>query len=70
MDMNDFYKGKKILVTGYTGFKGAYLSHILYRMGADAIHNAQGIPDDTHSKNFLLPDFQLSDALPFSLNES
>ena len=35
MDMNDFYKGKKILVTGYTGFKGAYLSHILYRMGAD-----------------------------------
>ena len=29
--------------------------------GADAIHNAQGILDDTHSKNFLLPDFLLSD---------
>lgn len=35
MEMNDFYKGKKILVTGYTGFKGVYLSYILYRIGAD-----------------------------------
>ncbi len=25
----DFYKGKKVLVTGHTGFKGTWLSRIL-----------------------------------------
>ena len=32
--------------------------------------NENGKEDDTHSKSFLLPDFLLSDILPFSLNES
>ena len=30
-----FYKGKKILVTGHTGFKGTWLSRILILAGAD-----------------------------------
>ena len=29
-----FYKGKKILVTGATGFKGSWLSLWLYLLGA------------------------------------
>jgi len=29
-----FYKGKKILITGHTGFKGAWLCHALLTMGA------------------------------------
>lgn len=32
--MLDFYKGKKILVTGHTGFKGAWLCRILMNAGA------------------------------------
>ena len=32
--MLDFYKGKKILVTGHTGFKGSWLSRILIKYGA------------------------------------
>lgn len=32
--MNKFYKGKKIFVTGATGFKGAWLSYWLYLLGA------------------------------------
>lgn len=32
--MLDFYKGKKILITGHTGFKGSWLSKILINAGA------------------------------------
>lgn len=31
----DFYKGKKVLVTGHTGFKGSWLCKILISAGAD-----------------------------------
>lgn len=34
MDLT-FYKGKKILITGHTGFKGSWLSRILINSGAD-----------------------------------
>lgn len=34
LDMN-FYKGKKVFVTGHTGFKGAWLCKILSNAGAD-----------------------------------
>lgn len=34
MDLS-FYKGKKVLLTGHTGFKGAWLSKILLDAGAD-----------------------------------
>ena len=30
-----FYKGKKVLITGHTGFKGTWLSHILANAGAE-----------------------------------
>lgn len=33
----EFYKDKKVLVTGHTGFKGAWLSHILAQAGAKVI---------------------------------
>lgn len=31
----EFYKGKKVLVTGHTGFKGSWLCKILLNAGAD-----------------------------------
>lgn len=31
-----FYKGKKVLITGHTGFKGAWLTAVLHYMQADA----------------------------------
>lgn len=33
--MKNFYKGKKILITGHTGFKGSWLSEILVKWDAD-----------------------------------
>ena len=32
---NDFYKGRKVLITGHTGFKGSWLTLWLQRLGAD-----------------------------------
>ncbi|MDR0885060.1 MAG: CDP-glucose 4,6-dehydratase [Clostridiales Family XIII bacterium] len=33
--MLDFYKGKKVFVTGHTGFKGAWLCQVLIKAGAE-----------------------------------
>jgi CDP-glucose 4,6-dehydratase len=33
--MPDFYKNKKVFITGHTGFKGSWLCHILLYVGAD-----------------------------------
>ena len=34
MDLS-FYKGKKVLITGHTGFKGSWLCQILLKLGAE-----------------------------------
>ena len=36
MDMG-FYKGKKVLVTGHTGFKGSWMTTMLVNAGAEVI---------------------------------
>jgi CDP-glucose 4,6-dehydratase len=35
--MKNFYKNKKVLITGHTGFKGAWLAEILTNWGADVV---------------------------------
>ena len=34
MNKSDFYKGKKIFITGHTGFKGTWMIQMLHLMGA------------------------------------
>ena len=34
---NNFYRGKRVLVTGHTGFKGSWLSIWLYELGAEVV---------------------------------
>ena len=41
-----FYKGKKVLVTGHTGFKGAWLCKILIDAGAEVIGYALNPPTE------------------------
>lgn len=36
-DLTDFYRGKTVLVTGHTGFKGSWLTHTLLVMGAKVV---------------------------------
>ena len=35
INLNKFYKGKKVLITGHTGFKGSWLTIWLLQLGAD-----------------------------------
>lgn len=56
---NGFYRGKKVLVTGHTGFKGSWLSIWLHEMGAEVIGYALG--PNTKNDNFVLS--KLSDKM-------
>lgn len=35
MNYRDFYKGRKVLITGHTGFKGSWMAMVLLQLGAD-----------------------------------
>lgn len=50
--LNNFYKGKRVLVTGHTGFKGSWLCIWLHELGAEVI----GVAKDpfTERDNFAL----------------
>jgi CDP-glucose 4,6-dehydratase len=45
-DFKEIYKGKKVLVTGHTGFKGSWLSVWLTMLGAEVIGYSQEPPSD------------------------
>lgn len=49
---NNFYKGKRVLVTGHTGFKGSWLSIWLHELGAEVV----GVALDPYSDkdNYVL----------------
>lgn len=49
---NNFYKGKKVLVTGHTGFKGSWLSIWLHELGAEVV--GVGLAPYSEKDNFML----------------
>lgn len=46
MEFNNIYKGKKVLITGNTGFKGTWLSVWLHMMGAEVSGYSLNIPTE------------------------
>ena len=49
---NNFYKGKKVLVTGHTGFKGSWLSIWFNELGAEVV--GVGLEPYSEKDNFVL----------------
>ncbi|MGN1216611.1 MAG: CDP-glucose 4,6-dehydratase [Phocaeicola sp.] len=49
---NNFYKGKRVLVTGHTGFKGSWLCIWLHELGAEVVGVAKN--PFTERDNFVL----------------
>ncbi len=49
---DNFYKGKRVLVTGHTGFKGSWLSIWLHALGAEVV--GVGLEPATERDNFVL----------------
>src|SRR5689334_5976735 len=50
------YAGRRVLVTGHTGFKGSWLSLWLKRLGADVTGFSDAIPTDpSHFEALKLP---------------
>lgn len=49
---HDFYRGKKVLITGHTGFKGSWLSIWLHELGAEVVGLA--LNPATERDNFVL----------------
>lgn len=54
--LREFYKGKKVLVTGHTGFKGSWLSILLNELGATVIGYA--LDPYTERDNFVLTEIE------------
>ena len=46
MELLDFYRGKRVLLTGHTGFKGAWLTKILLMAGAEVTGYSLEPPTD------------------------
>jgi CDP-glucose 4,6-dehydratase len=53
--LKNFYSGKKVLITGHTGFKGAWLTHVLLGFGARVVGVglAPYTPDDIFVRTTL-----------------
>ena len=49
----DIYAGKRVLVTGHTGFKGAWLSLWLHHLGAEVAGYADGVPTEPSAFDLL-----------------
>ena len=50
--LKDFYKGKKVLITGHTGFKGSWLAVWLHSLGAEVV--GIGLYPYTDKDNYVL----------------
>ena len=49
----EFYRGKKVLVTGHTGFKGSYICKLLIMLGADVTGYSLEAPTEPALFNIL-----------------
>lgn len=51
-DLLSSFKGRRVLITGHTGFKGTWLSFMLHEAGAEVLGYA--LPPDDEKSHFSL----------------
>ena len=51
-----FYKGKRVLVTGHTGFKGSWFCFLLYHLGAEV--TGYSLEPPTHPSLFEIAEIE------------
>ena len=55
---NNIYKGKKVLITGHTGFKGSWLTLWLLKLGAEVVGYSIDLPSKPN--HFELLDLEVT----------
>lgn len=60
--LNNFYKGRKVFITGHTGFKGAWLTALLHQLGAEVKGYALA-PEYAHGVFDVLQPLQLQQSI-------
>lgn len=62
MPLEEFYKGKRVLVTGHTGFKGAWLTYWLHDMGAKVCgYSTNPPPSDFNTSLYDVAELSIND---------
>lgn len=51
----NIYKGKKVLITGHTGFKGSWLAFWLHELGAEVVGYSHLVPTNPHHFKLVKP---------------
>ena len=69
MDIMEFYKGKNVLVTGHTGFKGSWMTYLLLMAGANVTGYALKAPTDPSLFELLGLD-KMEDNQPLNVEEA
>jgi len=62
-ELKKFYNGKRVLLTGHTGFKGSWLSKILIMCGAKLTGYALNPPTDTNIFDILGLDTEMNSVI-------
>ena len=58
------FKGKRVFITGHTGFKGSWLAFILQEIGAKVMGFA--LPPQTEPNHFNLLDFSVCISISYN----
>ena len=58
INLKNFYRGKKVLITGHTGFKGSWLCLFLHMFGAKLYGLSNSKPKKTNIYNLIKKNFE------------
>jgi CDP-glucose 4,6-dehydratase len=61
-ELNNFFKGKKVFITGHTGFKGSWMRACLHVLGA-TIKGYALVPDYKNGLHDLFESYEIGESV-------